>query len=158
MSLQPQRCFPEMPCIRFQTGCLYLAKSWRLVKLMVRWSRHVIQQCEHETRGYLTTLLRGPAAIWALRLAEPASCAAAAGPTEASSAERWERRLGGLLEGEGGGMKGWLQSQNHAAGCGGHDGARCELVERRSWGSAPPPSSRRSTLLSETTPFFATDS
>ena len=73
-------------------------------------------------------------------------------------AQRWERRLGGLLEGDGGGMKGWLQSQNHAAGCGGHDGARCELVELRSWGSAPPPSSRRSTLLSETTPFFATDS
>ena len=123
MSLQSQRCFPEMPCIRFQTGCLYLAKSWRLVKLMVRWSRHVIQQCEHETRGYLTTLLRGPAAIWALRLAEPASCAAAAGPTEACSAERWERRLGGLLEGEGGGKQGCLQCRNRAAGCGGHDDA-----------------------------------
>ena len=112
-----------MPCIRFQTGCLYLAKSWRLVKLMVRWSRHVIQQCEHETRGYLTTLLRGPAAIWALRLAEPGSCAAAAGPTEACSAERWERRLGGLLEGEGGGKQGCLQCRNRAAGCGGHDDA-----------------------------------
>ena len=73
-------------------------------------------------------------------------------------AQRWERRLGGLLEGEGGGMKGWLQGQNHAAGCGGHDGARCGLVERRSWGSAPPPSSRRATLLAETTPFFDTDS
>ena len=94
----------------------------------------------------------------------PASRNAAAGwseacmPCKAAKAQRWERRLGGLLEGEGGGMKGRLQSQNHAAGCGGHDGARCELVERRSWGSAPPPSSRRSTLLSETTPFFATDS
>ena len=38
-------------------------------------------------------------------------------------AERWERRLGGLLEGEGGGKQGWLQSQNRAAGCGGHDDA-----------------------------------
>ena len=38
-------------------------------------------------------------------------------------AERLERRLGGLLEGEGGGEQGWLQSQNHVAGCGGHDGA-----------------------------------
>ena len=88
-----------------------------------------------------------------------ASRNAAAGWSEACmpcKAQRWERRLGGLLEGEGGGMKGRLQSQNHAAGCGGHDGARCELVERRSLGSAPPPSSRRSTLLSETTSFFAT--
>ena len=38
-------------------------------------------------------------------------------------AERWERRLEGLLEGDGGGMKGWLRSQNHAEVCGGHDGA-----------------------------------
>ena len=91
----------------------------------------------------------------------PASRNAAAGWSEACmpcKAQRWERRLGGLLEGEGGGMKGWLQGQNHAAGCGGHDGARCGLVERRSWGSAPPPSSRRATLLAETTPFFDTDS
>ena len=61
----------------------------------------------------------------------PASRNAAAGWSEACvpcKAQRWERRLGGLLEGEGGGMKGWLQSQNHAAGCGGHDGARCELL------------------------------
>ena len=112
-----------MPCIRFQTGCLYLAKSWRLVKLMVRWSRHVIQQCEHETRGYLTTLLRGPAAVWALPLSRACVLAAAAGPPEACTAERRERRLGGLLEGEGGGKQGCLHSRNRAAGCGGHDGA-----------------------------------
>ena len=35
-----------------------------------------------------------------------ASCAAAAGPPEACTAERRERRLGGLLEGEGGGKQG----------------------------------------------------
>ena len=87
----------------------------------------------------------------------PASWNAAAGWSEARmpcKAERLERRLGGLLEGDGGGMKGWLQSQNHAAGCGGQDGARCGLVERRSWGAAPPPSSRRSTLLSPNPVIF----
>ena len=81
----------------------------------------------------------------------PASWNAAAGwsgPCVPCKAQRWERRLGWLLEGDGGGMKGWLQSQNHAAGCGGQDGARCGLVERRSWGAAPPPSSQRATLLS----------
>ena len=62
---------------------------------------------EHETGGNLTTLFRGPAAVWALPLSRACVLAAAAGPPEACTAERRERRLGGLLEGDGGGMKGW---------------------------------------------------
>ena len=70
-----------------------------------------------------------------------ASCAAAAGPTEACSAERWERRLGGLLEGEGGGKQGCLQCRNRAAGCGGHDdapGGRLRAPCGRPAAAAPP--------------------
>ena len=61
---------------------------------------------EHETGGNLTTLFRGPAAVWALPLSRACVLAAAAGPPEACTAERRERRLGGLLEGEGGGKQG----------------------------------------------------